>query len=1283
LHADNATTLPSFLAGGGEMAAIIAAHDWSGSLGPVAAWPQSLKTATALMIHSPVPMVLLWGPDGIMLYNKAYAGFAGNRHPGLLGAKVLEGWPEAAELNARVMQVGMAGGTLEYKDLELALNRRGQPEPGWMDLFYSPVLDESGRPGGVIAVVVETTERVLAERAAVAQRERLAQMFQDAPSFMCQMEGPEHVFTLTNAAYQQLIGHRDVLGKPIRAALPEIEGQGFFELLDQLYASGESYRGNGVRVQLQRAPGAPTEERMVDFIYQPMRDAAGTITGIFTEGVDVTESRKAEQRRAALVDLSDRIRDIDDPDELAYAGAEILGRALGVSRAGYGTVDPVAESITIARDWNAPGIASLAGVLQFRDYGSYIEDLKRGETVLVTDAFTDPRTAPTAEALKAISAQSFVNMPVSEDGGLVALLYLNHETARDWPAEELSFIREVAERIRTAVERRRAEARLARNEERLRLALSAANSVGTWDWDVAADRVVANAGFATLYGVDPARADTGAPIGEFFRGIHADDVARVQADVARAMASGEAFSSEYRLAQPDGSERWVIAEGRCTLSADGRPLRFSGLSFDITRRKNAEIRREALVRLTDIIRDIGDPNELAFAASTILGETLKVSRVSFGTIDPDAETLTVERDWLAPGVESLEGTLNLRDYGSFIDSLKAGALIAIPDVDKDPRTAGAAQALRRRSAAAFVNVPVLEKGRLVAVLFLNNAQTRAWPAEELAFIQEVAERTRTVMERRRAEAELRASEAQFRTMAQAMPNHVWTAAPDGGLDWLNDRTYDYAGAMPGTLLGNDWITIVHPDDLAGAGAAWGAALQSGRPYETEFRLRRGDGQWRWHIARAVPVRGASGAVTRWVGTNTDIQDQKEIAAALEDLAATLESRVQERTAQLQHAEEALRQSQKMEAVGQLTGGIAHDFNNLLQGITGALDRVQHRIGEGRYGDVERFLKAAVDSANRAAALTHRLLAFSRRQTLDPRPLDANRLIGGMEELVRRTMGPNITVEVVGAAGLWPVRADPSQLENSLLNLCINARDAMPEGGKLTIETANKWLDDRAARDRELPPGQYVSLCVTDTGAGMTPEVISRAFDPFFTTKPLGQGTGLGLSMIYGFVRQSGGQVRIYSEVGKGTTMCLYFPRHFGKADEEDSAVSEAVERGFGETVLVVDDEATVRMLIAEVLSENYYNIIEAGDGPAAVKILETDRRIDLMITDVGLPGGMNGRQVADAARVARPGLKVLFITGYAENAAVANGHLDAGMEILAKPFAMSTLANKVREMIES
>jgi PAS domain S-box-containing protein len=645
-----------------------------------------------------------------------------------------------------------------------------------------------------------------------------------------------------------------------------------------------------------------------------------------------------------------------------------------------------------------------------------------------------------------------------------------------------------------------------------------------------------------------------------------------------------------------------------------------------------------------------------------------------------------------------------------------------------------------------------------------------------------------VTETKLAEDALRASEAQFRTFAQAVPNHVWTARADGYLDWFNDRVYEYSGAAAGELDGEGWGRIVHPADLPGAAQRWSACLASGETYETEFRLRHADGRYRWHIGRALPIRALNGAITRWIGTNTDIQDQKLAAQTLADLNETLERQVATRTrerdgvwrtsqdlfvicgfdgiyrstnpawfealgyapaellgtrfdafihpddlatahsqfarllqgealrdvdvrirakdgsyrsyswhcipegdeiyaagrdvTERKQLEDQLRQSQKMEAVGQLTGGLAHDFNNLLTGIAGSLELLQGRLAQGRISELERYITAAQGASRRASALTHRLLAFSRRQTLDPRPTDINRLVAGMEELVRRTVGPAVMVEVVAAVGLWTTLVDPNQLESALLNLCINSRDAMPEGGRLTIETANRWLDERVARERDLPAGQYVSLCVSDTGTGMTPEVISRAFDPFFTTKPIGMGTGLGLSMIYGFARQSGGQVRIYSEVGHGAMVCIYLPRHSGAAEaDEIQAEMAAPPAGRGETVLIVDDEPTVRMLVTDVLEELGYTAIEANDGAAGLRVLQSETRIDLLVTDVGLPGGMNGRQVADAGRALRPGLKVLFITGYAENAVIGNGHLEPGMHVLTKPFAMEMLAGKIKALI--
>jgi len=685
-----------------------------------------------------------------------------------------------------------------------------------------------------------------------------------------------------------------------------------------------------------------------------------------------------------------------------------------------------------------------------------------------------------------------------------------------------------------------------------------APSIGRWDWDIRADRVTSDVGFAALYGVAPELARDGAPIADFFGGIHPDDLPRVREAIDHSIASGAPFEAEYRLVDAEGRTRWVAAQGRVDRDAAGAAVHFPGVSFDIDQRKRAELRLAALVELGDRLREPGDAGDLALAAAKVLGRALDVSRAGYGIVDAVAETITTERAFCAPGIDPLPAVLHFRDYGSYIEDLKRGVTVAIEDVRLDPRTRDTAEGLRQLAAMSFINMPVTELGGFVALLYLNHAQPRRWTDEEQGFVREVAERTRDAVERRRAERELA------------------------------------------------------------------------------------------------------------------------------DLTAHLEQEVEARTTELMRAEEQLRQAHKMEAVGQLTGGLAHDFNNLLTGISGALEMIQVRVAQGRVAELDRYVTAAQGATRRAAALTHRLLAFSRRQTLDPRPTDVNRLVSDMEDLVRRTVGPAITLEVVGAAGLWDALVDPNQLENALLNLCINARDAMPEGGRITIETANRWLDERGARERDLPPGQYLSLCVSDTGTGMTPEVQARAFDPFYTTKPLGEGTGLGLSMIYGFARQSGGQARIYSEVGQGTTVCIYLPRHYGAAGGEEEAalpLDQAPAAQGTPVVLVVDDEPTIRMLVVEVLAGLGYATLEAGDGAAALRLLGAGARPDLLVTDVGLPGQMNGRQVADAALALMPALKVLFITGYAENAVIGGGQLAPNMGLLTKPFAMEALAGKVRALL--
>jgi PAS domain S-box-containing protein len=444
-----------------------------------------------------------------------------------------------------------------------------------------------------------------------------------------------------------------------------------------------------------------------------------------------------------------------------------------------------------------------------------------------------------------------------------------------------------------------------------------------------------------------------------------------------------------------------------------------------------------------------------------------------------------------------------------------------------------------------------------------------------------------ISERKQAEDAVIETSAKFELFAQTMPSMVWTSLPDGSIEWFNARVPEYSGRSEAEMKPDGWAPV-HPDDVGLAVRLWQEALASGEPYATEYRIRRYDGMFRWHITRAVPIRGADGVITRWIGTSTDIHDQKSAEQAVADLNATLEQQVRDRTAELMAVEETLRHSQKMEAVGQLTGGLAHDFNNLLTGVSGSLEFLERRLAQGRFTELDRYLRTAQGATKRAAALTHRLLAFSRRQTLDPKPTDVNRLVAGIDELIRRTMGPAITVSVTGAPGLWGVLVDPNQLENALLNLCINARDAMPDGGRLTIETANTQFAAAEARALELEPGFYVSLSVTDTGGGMTPDVIARAFDPFFTTKPIGEGTGLGLSMVYGFARQSGGQAQIISEPGTGTKVFLYLPRNIGAGEAvQEMSKAEPAQPSGGEAVLVVDDDSTIRLLVKEALDASW------------------------------------------------------------------------------------------------
>jgi PAS domain S-box-containing protein len=551
-------------------------------------------------------------------------------------------------------------------------------------------------------------------------------------------------------------------------------------------------------------------------------------------------------------------------------------------------------------------------------------------------------------------------------------------------------------------------------------------------------------------------------------------------------------------------------------------------------------------------------------------------------------------------------------------------------------------------------------------------------------------------ERKHTEQALRQSQTELQLIINAMPILISYVDREERFRLNNAAYLDWYGLTPQELYGRTIVEVLGEEAYA-LRAPYIAEALSGKPGCFSISTPHRDGSVRQALMNYLPRHGADGAVNGFYIFVIDETERKKTEEALRILNETLEERVVARTRQLaeanerlqnemferERAEDALRHAQKMEAVGQLTGGIAHDFNNMLTGILGSLDLMQRYIAEGRTEEIGRFAEAAMSSANRAAALTHRLLAFSRRQSLNRKPLNANELIHSLEDLLSRTKGDHIELQLQLTENLWRVNTDVSQLENALLNLVINARDAMPDGGELRIETANVYLDDSEITTLEpVNAGDYVMIAVSDNGTGMTPSVLAKAFDPFFTTKPIGQGTGLGLSMIYGFAQQSGGHVSLSSLPGRGTSVRLYLPRlHSTEAEEVPlSVVSEAPAAIAGETVMLVEDDPAVRMLVLDLLNELGYRAHTAEDARGALPVLESGLRLDLLVTDVGLPG-MNGRQLAEIARQHRPGLKVLFMTGYAEIAAERQSFLEDGMDMVTKPFSIDLLANKIRTMI--
>jgi PAS domain S-box-containing protein len=1036
---------------------------------------------------------------------------------------------------------------------------------------------------------------------------------------------------------------------------------------------------------------------------------------------------------------------------------------------------------------------------------------------------------------------------------------------------------------------------------RLSLALEASGVVGIWDGDLINDRIFADESFARIYGIDAGEAKRGKPLGFYFQYIHPDDLASSTAAIEGMQEGLDEYANEHRIIRPDGTLRWVLARGRLVRDSSRKPVRFHGVSIDLTERKLAENRQAFMLQLSDELRNVSDPERVLAIATARLGIHLGAARVGYGEVQSDHATVLVTCGY-ANGAEAINGTFRLDDFGPRLaERAQLGLTLVEDDVLSAPDLP--CPGWSSFGTRAHVSVPLVREGQYRALLYVTHTRAHGWTGDEVQLIEEVAERIWDALERARAERALQLANEELKGLVAARTadrNRIWQLADEvmiicdlsGRFIEVNPAAVRLLGLSEEALRGRPLTDFLHPDDLqrteaemrklvAGrsctafenryrsrSGAyrqlSWmaisdgGLLHGAGRDITEEYAVRRErDRTWAlspiikavatlqgnlvsvnpawikvlgWSeaeslgrnvlsfvasedlkIAAPALARVASGAtltefrlhlltksdevrclswttvtdgeqlygfardVTAEVITTAALEaasaERERLWSATNDLMGTasfdgylvsvnpawtrmlgfseselmsrpymdfidpedheksiaivrqmhngdrmhnFESRLVHKDGQRfvilwtgqrngdlmylvgrditeqRSVEEKLRQSQKMEAVGQLTGGIAHDFNNMLQSIRGAVEVMSRRITQGRLDEAHQYMSIARQSIDRAAQLTHRLLAFSRRQTLAPQPIELGGLLHGIGKLIQQTVGPMIELRLHLLEGCWPVRCDPNQLENAVLNLAINARDAMlPQGGSLVIETAHTVLEvaDVVGWQGAMP-GDFVCLCVQDSGRGMTPQVVQRAFEPFFTTKPDGQGTGLGLSQVYGFVSQSGGFMKLDSQVGVGTEVKIYLPRHVGDLPARPAnAGSNHPHTGAARaaTVLLVEDEVDIRNLAAQMLRDRHHTVIEACDGRTALAALRQrlslGQRIDILIADIGLPGGMNGRQLATAVRLYLPNVPVLLITGYAGQALGPGLEISEGISLLSKPFSFESLDERVEALM--
>ena len=1096
------------IAVGGETGGLIARRDWTlTALGPIETWPQSLKTTTEFMLRSAVPLVMLWGEDGVMLYNDAYSVFAGGRHPELLGSKVRKGWAEVADFNDNVMKVGLAGGTLSYKDQELTLYRNGQPEQVFMNLDYSPVPGDDGRPAGVMAIVVETTDRV-----------------------------------------------------------------------------------------------------------------------------------RTERREAFRLELKARLRELSDPEAVMAAAVEALGVHLGANRVGYSEIHEDDDAAMILACY-ADGVAPFSGSHKLSTFGRESNARQSyGRMEVCEDIDADPAQA--GGVWPSIETRAFASVPLIRNGRFTASLFVNFREPHKWTDDEVALIEDVAARTWEALERARAEARARRallEQAETASALNAliANApIGFAFFDRGHRYTRINDLLAQINGI-PAQAHLGRSIEDLLP-INAKVVGPVLDQV---FATGEPVSG----IEVDGETPASPGELRCWLTGffpvldrDGAVVEVGATVVDITERKRAEAQ---LRTSEERLRLATEHAEVGFWDVDEVHQVLHwppLVKAMFG-ISPDAP---VSMDDFYQGLHPAHRDAVSKAYAAAADPAER----ALYDVEY--RTVGKEDGVIRWVAAKGRGV-FDDQGRCLRVLG-TVVDIGARKAAEDALAKSEA-RLRDL--NRTLEARVAEALAEQKLLADIVDGtDIFVQVADLDFNWLaineaSAREFSRTFGVPQPKAGDNMLRVLEGhSECEAVRAVWARALAGDEFVEIqEFGDKSIDR--RYYEMRFRTLKDAEG---RLIGAYQFVSDVTE--------------RLQEQR-RLMEAEAALAQAQKMDAIGQLTCGIAHDFNNLLGAVVGSFDLIRRKPEDT--DRVRRYADAGLQAAERGAKLTGQLLAFSRSQRLEVKPVIVSKLVEQMRDLLDRTLGPlirlNVELEGDGAA-----LSDPTQLEMAILNLAINARDAMPDGGDLTIRT-QPW---RIAQDVELEPGDYVQIAVQDTGTGMPPEVVARAFDPFFTTKGVGKGTGLGLSQVYGIARQAGGTVRIDSRPGEGTTIYIYL-RNTDAAPETETGddFSALTDKRGSARVLIVDDDPDLRRVLAASLEDLGYEVLEASNGPMGLELAETAGP-DLMMVDFALPG-MNGAQVAQAARERWPDLPIVFASGYSDTDAIERAAIDA--PVLRKPFRVDQL----------